>query len=979
MSDCLTRDEIERLQGGEVADEEESRLRAHLASCPTCAEAASQVADRFNDLLNHIRDLQLSGADLDALHAGKRPSSEPRRGTSPPTGGRSKPPALPPTDAFPGYEVTREIHHGGQGVVYQAIQHSTKRKVAIKVLLEGPYASRSARRRFEREIDLIAGLKHPDIVSIFDSGVTADGRQFYVMDFVAGLRLEQYVKEHRLSLESALKLFARITDAVNFAHQRGVIHRDLKPWNIVVDAEGNPKILDFGLAKTMVDKVDPLLSVSGQVVGTLPYMSPEQTRGKSEEIDIRTDVYALGVILYELLTGQYPYSVMGEMAEVLNNISHTAPKPPSRAWDPDRGISLGEPSARGRSSRGCPIDDEIETIILKSLSKERERRYQSAGELARDVRHYLAGEPIDAKRDSGWYVLRKAMRRHKLALGAALTIVLLITTSAVALMFMYNEVRQLWEHSEEQTKIAQLDRDRALRAEALAEEQTRIAQTDRDRALRAEALAKQRFNEVRELANAFIFDFHDKIADLAGSVPARELLVKKALQYLGNLRESAGDDPNLLRELSNAYKKVGDVQGNPGIANLGDSAGALESYRRGRALLDQVLAADLSSESDDLRNCAVLEDCIGDLLSFQGEAESALDYYQKGKDLFERRLSLNPEGAKELHDLAISYSRIGTNHLRRRDYEGALPQLEKSYEYCRQASDRAPDHPQYRYDLTIATEKIADTQMGLGKLDDAMASYRQVESLNRDILRDDPDSARAKRGLGIGYDGQAKLHYINEAFDKAAECFDRSLKISEELAAADPMNAQAQRDLYTAYGAIGVFYSEIDRREDAVELFKKGVRIAEALNEADPASALTWLDLAVILGNYGSTLLDMNRTEEGLDVLTRANRTLNELRRRDPNNPRVQRNFAITHRSLGHAHRDYAGLENLTDNERQSHMKMAADFFRQSLAEFEKCRDAGYLSEGELFIIDETRKAIAECENPSSEAAETDPAASERN
>ncbi|MCH8806130.1 MAG: serine/threonine protein kinase, partial [Planctomycetes bacterium] len=152
-------------------------------------------------------------------------------------------------DAFAGYEVIRELSHGGQGVVYQAIEKATKRKVAIKVLLEGPYASASARRRFEREIELVASLKHPNIVAIYYSGLTHDGRQFCVMDYIRGVSLTRYVREQKLPLEAALKLFATVCEAVQYAHNKGVIHRDLKPANIVVDADGNPKVLDFGLAK----------------------------------------------------------------------------------------------------------------------------------------------------------------------------------------------------------------------------------------------------------------------------------------------------------------------------------------------------------------------------------------------------------------------------------------------------------------------------------------------------------------------------------------------------------------------------------------------------------------------------------------------------------------------------------------------------------------------------------------------------------
>ncbi len=321
--------------------------------------------------------------------------------------------------SIPGYEIIRELHRGGQGVVFEALQRSTKRKVALKILLAGRHANAAAKRRFEREIEVIAQLKHPNLISIFDSGVTADGLQYYVMDYVRGLPLDRYVRTQQLTLEQTVALFAEICHGVQYAHQKGVIHRDLKPSNILVDADGSPKILDFGLAKPLASPVDAVVSITAEIVGTLPYMAPEQTRGNPEEIDTRTDVYALGVILYQLLTGQYPYPVSGQAMEVLRQITETDPRPLADCWTREFGITR-RTHGRHRENR-CPIDGELETIVLKTLAKERPRRYQSSGELARDLQRYLAGDAIEARRDSLSYVLGKSLRRNRgrIAIGTA--------------------------------------------------------------------------------------------------------------------------------------------------------------------------------------------------------------------------------------------------------------------------------------------------------------------------------------------------------------------------------------------------------------------------------------------------------------------------------------------------------------------------------------------------------------------------------
>ena len=314
---------------------------------------------------------------------------------------------LPPSDAFPGYTLIRELSRGGQGVVYQALQTSTKRKVALKMLLAGNFAPEVSLKRFQREIELVAQLDHPNIVSVFDADSTRDGRRFFAMDYIRGKTLTDHLHESKSGLRAMLELFATICEAVNYAHQRGIIHRDLKPSNILVDSNGDPKILDFGLAKLQSAPAQTLVSMSHQFLGTLPYMSPEQVRGNPDLMDVRTDVYALGILLFHCLTKRFPYRINDEPPKIINNILNAAPKRPSEFRR--------------------DLNHEIDTVVGKCLAKERERRYANAGEIAEDLRRYLDGRPILAKRDSIAYVLRTrartAVHRHpavSLASAAAL-------------------------------------------------------------------------------------------------------------------------------------------------------------------------------------------------------------------------------------------------------------------------------------------------------------------------------------------------------------------------------------------------------------------------------------------------------------------------------------------------------------------------------------------------------------------------------
>ena len=344
---------------------------------------------------------------------------------------------------IPGYEILEEIHRGGQGIVYRAVQLGTKREVALKVMLEGPLADEVTRRRFEREVELAASLRHPNIVTILDSGVS-QGRYYFAMEYIDGLRLDRYLAQVRPSLRQTLQLFVKICEAVNFAHQRGVIHRDIKPPNILVDWAGEPHVLDFGLAKPLQtadarESTVAVVSVSGQLLGTVAYMSPEQTLG-GQNVDVRSDVYSLGVVFYEALLGQLPYSVEGPLGEVLTRIAQAEPQPPRLL--------------RRRSPLGWQVNDEVETILLKALEKTPARRYQTAGDLARDLRHLLAGEPIEAKRASGLYVLRKTLLRYRLQATAAATVLLMLAGVLVFSLFMWTSEREARSRAAQQEELA---------------------------------------------------------------------------------------------------------------------------------------------------------------------------------------------------------------------------------------------------------------------------------------------------------------------------------------------------------------------------------------------------------------------------------------------------------------------------------------------------------------------------------------------
>ena len=363
----------------------------------------AEHTEHADALREHLAGLDLLDGMGDASSEGR---TLPGENLVPPQGSSAKawaPDSGPPAPEIHGYEVHKLIGRGGMGLVYKATHVPTKRNVALKLLLEGPLASEQARRRFEREIAVAAQLKHPNIIPIYDSGAS-DGRMYYAMDYVRGQSLSEYLSAHKLDIPAKLRLFLGISQAVLHAHQRGVVHRDLKPSNVIVDAEGEPHILDFGLAKA-ASYADNTTSLTAQLIGTPAYMSPEQTTGDPDAIDMRTDIYSLCVVLYELLTGEMPYDTKCSMGKLLDHIATTEPEPPDR--------------------KDKKIDGELSAIVMKGLEKNKDQRYQSLDVLNNDIAHYLAGEPISVKPQSSLYLIKKLLwkNRHMVGLIAASVLV----------------------------------------------------------------------------------------------------------------------------------------------------------------------------------------------------------------------------------------------------------------------------------------------------------------------------------------------------------------------------------------------------------------------------------------------------------------------------------------------------------------------------------------------------------------------------
>jgi tetratricopeptide (TPR) repeat protein/predicted Ser/Thr protein kinase len=706
MSGHASEGELGRLHAldASVTDDGERTLdeiRAHVDSCDECATRLDELRS-LDDLATSVQRVARGAGDPLSIN---------------------------------GYEIEGEIHRGGQGIVYRAVQRSTGRRVALKVVLRGTLASDRQRARFEREIELASRIDHPNVVAIIDRGETGDGRAFLVMELVDGVTLDHAMDGAGWSVDRRLRVFLEVCAGVRAAHQRGVLHRDLKPGNVVVDTNGRVKVLDFGLAKDDLGaSVTAARTMSGEFMGTLAYASPEQLGGDPSRIDARTDVYALGVMLYELLTGSLPHDVRGPVQDVIKRV-------------------LGETPARPRSI-DPKLDPDLDVVALTALEQDPTRRYQSVEALEDDVRAVLGHQPIRAKQASTMGRVRKFVRRNRAGVALSGVIVLGMCTTIGALTAGIVRTRAAMELAEERRSQAQSELDKQMLVSGFFREL--LSEVDP-----GESGPDMRVSDLLDVASERIGDRFAQYPDLRGALGRTVgetyarlgVYAPSEAQLVGAIDAMESQDPVPKAPLAGALGVLARVQ--TATTRLDEADATLQ-----RAI---GIAESLGDDPESIELRAGLAHQLGAQRFERGEFESSIRAYDESIGMLG---GMEHESARRVLAQAMIGKGVSLKRLER--FDEALGVYDGALEILREV--RRENHP----DTLAALSNRAEVLYNLGRVDEAEAAHRDLLQRRREVF------GSTHERVGITLNNLADLMRERGAFDDAGAMFDEAIAIFRE-------------------------------------------------------------------------------------------------------------------------------------------------------------------------------------------------------
>jgi eukaryotic-like serine/threonine-protein kinase len=732
------------------------------------------------------------------------------------------------------FRILRPHAKGGLGQVSVARDEELHREVALKEIQERHADNPDSRSRFLLEAEITGGLEHPGIVPVYGLGQYADGRPYYAMRFIRGDSLQEAVArfhagadkrldsgERAVALRGLLGRFVDVCNAIAYAHSRGVLHRDLKPGNIMLGQYGETLVVDWGLAKPQDPAAAKSESVEGPIrpstisassatlmgsaIGTPQYMSPEQATGRLDLLGPPTDVYSLGATLYCLLTGRPPFEV-ADVETILRNVER-GEFPPPRAVNRH-------------------IAPPLEAICLKAMALKPEDRYASPKDLANEVEHWLADEPVAAYREGLPAKAARWARKHKTLVVTSFG---LITAALIALAVT--------------TVLVQ--RQQVLTAKA------------RDEAKRALQLANDALNDtVQDIVTRL-----EKRPDLQD---LRKDLLKNAQNHLQKLVQEPDRQGNPDQTLVWSYFRLGDVD-----QVLGETQAAKEDYKSGYEHAEQLVQADPNSSSA-LSDLGISYINLGAIDEQLGQTQEALDYYQKALQIRQRRAALDPQDAKAQRGLSISYEKLGDLTRQMGKTHDELDYYRKSVAIRETLAEADKTKLQAQYDLSVAYEKLGDVTLQLGQKQDALDYCQKDAAICERLVNAEPKDTEAKRRLGVSdwRLGNVKMELNQMA--EAEEFYRKALTIFETLAHDDPKNVPVQSGLSIVYVKLGDVALRLNRSQEAFEYYKKARAIREPLASSHANNTEVQRILAVNFEKLGDATFKLGQNKESLDFYEKA-------------------------------------------------------------------------------------------------------------
>ncbi|HVF55617.1 MAG TPA: serine/threonine-protein kinase [Pyrinomonadaceae bacterium] len=814
------------------------------------------------------------------------------------------------------YRIIREIGRGGMGTVFLAerADGEFQQKVALKIVRRS-FADTELARRFRRERQILASLSHDNIARLLDGGVSGDGEPFLVMEYVEGLRIDDYCKTNQLRLVGRLRLFLDVCRGVSYAHQHLVVHRDIKPSNIIVDGEGEPKLLDFGIAKLLDAEHAGEHTQTNFRAFTPEYAAPEQVAGG--QVTTASDVYSLGVLLNDLLHAAPPSS---------------NPQPASGGWQSEgarrktaeTNLPTKQENANGRANGKAKnrdrkiIDGELKNIIAMARREEPARRYASVAQLAEDIQRYLDGLPVRAQKDSFTYRAEKFVRRNKLGVVAAALVLLSLVAGLAA---------ALW--------------------------QANVARTERDR-------AERRFNDVRKLSNSLLFEIAPQIERLEGSTEARASLVKRALEYLDSLARESGRDAGLQSELAAAYEKVGDLQGMPRRANLGDFNGALASYEKAREIRQGLLARSPNDFELRKRLAANLS-ALAFIRWWLSDVSGALVDSEKSLDIYERLIAERP-GETELRLSAAETQLDRADMFYFNDQVAeTYPPLKAAIAALETLRRTNPEHVETLRLLARGRTILALTLRFDDRQKEGEVELSEAFAIREALIRKYPHDAVQKQGLLQTY--QQGAQFYQEVDDpRAFEILLKAQTVAEESVAADAANTQARQNLAKNYSLLGLLAVRLKRLDEAVGYLEKSAAGFAELEKIEPQNRTYKHDIGRVLMFLGQADYERRNFAGAIESYGKASALFEDDVRADPKNIFPLRKLASVRTYIGDSHRDLARA--LSGQNRQTHLQAAKENHRRALDIFLQLQSLNALTEEDRKYLEEARANVQKYERP---------------